>query len=752
MPGRGLLCRTFLRDADNGIPGEGKEAFAVDHKALCLDKDLDSEDAKAVGKQDVHHRGCPHREGVVKLVCLKDCHVPGSPVHRVVCYSFVGQNQKKESSKLHLINGSMAGKLFYILAQSCYVSKATPVFIRLASAYYFTKWTEVKVMKENSGKISVSSENIFPIIRQWLYSEEEIFLRELVANALDALAKREMLARSGKISAECDEFYVRVYLDSENKCLHIEDNGIGMTAEEVDKYINQIACSGLVDFVQKYQEIEKSGQSVIGHFGLGFYSAFMVSDKVEINTLSTFPDQEAVRWESEDGENFRMSASDKKEIGTDILLHLSDEGLKNYPAFKIRSLLAKYCGFMAYPVFFSDKSEEKGEQINDHHPLWLKKPLDCTDKDYLDFYQKNFPLEGEPLFHIHLNMDYPLRLQGILYFPSDSNHFVSAEGRIRVYSRQVFVSDHLHEMIPDFLFLLQGFLDCPDLPLNVSRSYLQNDATVKRLSAHIVKKVADELVQLFHDDRGRYEEIWPKLERFIKIGSLQDEKFARKLLDIFLFEDKEGQLRTLAELPGKTLTYSDRQGALGSYAELLPAETPVLIMDHEADLQFMALVEYLKEGEIHFRRLDAALDQSGDEQDEMAASLFAELMQRPSLTLSLRSLGADKLPLLLTQDEETRRLKEVKELLGQTEHSPTHLDLDQLIAERGEDMRVILNKDNPLVTVLQKTLQEGKKEESEKLAAYLLDLAKLARGELKGDELKQFLSKCQNFAEEALKG
>lgn len=646
----------------------------------------------------------------------------------------------------------MAGKLFYILAQSCYVSKATPVFIRLASAYYFTKWTEVKVMKENSGKISVSSENIFPIIRQWLYSEEEIFLRELVANALDALAKREMLARSGKISAECDEFYVRVYLDSENKCLHIEDNGIGMTAEEVDKYINQIACSGLVDFVQKYQEIEKSGQSVIGHFGLGFYSAFMVSDKVEINTLSTFPDQEAVRWESEDGENFRMSASDKKEIGTDILLHLSDEGLKNYPAFKIRSLLAKYCGFMAYPVFFSDKSEEKGEQINDHHPLWLKKPLDCTDKDYLDFYQKNFPLEGEPLFHIHLNMDYPLRLQGILYFPSDSNHFVSAEGRIRVYSRQVFVSDHLHEMIPDFLFLLQGFLDCPDLPLNVSRSYLQNDATVKRLSAHIVKKVADELVQLFHDDRGRYEEIWPKLERFIKIGSLQDEKFARKLLDIFLFEDKEGQLRTLAELPGKTLTYSDRQGALGSYAELLPAETPVLIMDHEADLQFMALVEYLKEGEIHFRRLDAALDQSGDEQDEMAASLFAELMQRPSLTLSLRSLGADKLPLLLTQDEETRRLKEVKELLGQTEHSPTHLDLDQLIAERGEDMRVILNKDNPLVTVLQKTLQEGKKEESEKLAAYLLDLAKLARGELKGDELKHFLSKCQNFAEEALRG
>ena len=218
------------------------------------------------------------------------------------------------------------------------------------------------------------------------------------------------------------------------------------------------------------------------------------------------------------------------------------------------------------------------------------------------------------------------------------------------------------------------------------------------------------------------------------------------------FEDKEGQLRTLAELPGKTLTYSDRQGALGSYAELLPAETPVLIMDHEADLQFMALVEYLKEGEIHFRRLDAALDQSGDEQDETAASLFAELMQRPSLTLSLRSLGADRLPLLLTQDEETRRLKEVKELLGQTEHSPTHIDLDQLIAERGEDMRVILNKDNPLVTVLQKTLKEGKKEESERLAAYLLDLAKLARGELKGDELKHFLSKCQNFAEEALKG
>ncbi len=430
-------------------------------------------------------------------------------------------------------------------------------------------------MAIKTGKVSVTTENIFPIIRQWLYSDQDIFIRELVSNCSDAVSKFKRLVEMGQTTAsENEAYFINVTYDDTNKTISFEDNGIGMSSEEIDKYINQIAFSGAMDFVTKYQEQSTDKAGIIGHFGLGFYSAFMVADEVTIETKSFVDSEPAVMWKSEDGMDYEISESDKASRGTIITLKLSEEAQAIFDSTKIYQVLNKYCSFMPVDLFYIDveanekkaaeelkkkqEAEEKGEEytapadvqlpMNNTTPLWTKKPSDCTDEDYKKFYHDVFADMRDPLFWIHLNMDYPFTLQGILYFPKTDNVYQSLEGRIKIYNHQVFVADNIEEVIPDFLFLLRGCLDCSDLPLNVSRSALQQDEYVKKLSAHIIKKVSDKLNDLFKKDRESFEKYWSDISVFVKYGMMKEEKFYDKTKDICLFKLNNGGFKNVSDL------------------------------------------------------------------------------------------------------------------------------------------------------------------------------------------------------------
>lgn len=627
-------------------------------------------------------------------------------------------------------------------------------------------------MEAKSGKISVTTENIFPVIRQWLYEDKDIFVRELISNCADAIAKHRRLVELGKAESSPDnsEYKITVTYDDDNKTLSFEDNGIGMSENEVEKYINQIAFSGALDFVTKYQQESTDKTGIIGHFGLGFYSAFMVADEVTINTKSFMEDAEPVIWKSADGMDYEILASDKESRGTIITLKLSEDAIKIFDSATIRMTIRKYCYFAPADIYFVDtksdrlheeneekrkkEAEEKGETytpspvsyvpMNNKSPLWTKKPSEVTEEEYKQFYHSVFNDGRDPLFWIHLNMDYPFTLQGILYFPKTDNVYQSLEGRIKIYNHQIFVADNIEEIIPDFLFLLQGCLDCSDLPLNVSRSALQQDEYVKKLSGHIIKKVSDKLNDLFKKQREDFEKYWSDIAVFVKYGMMKEEKFYEKTDKIVLFKTTDGAFKTIEELTSddkKTVRYTTDPKAQAAYVEMSKNDGyDVVIMDEEIDNNFMSYLE-MKKPDIKFKRVDSEL--SGKESDEETKNklkdFFRSAVGNDKLTVFAQEMGKDNLPALIREAEHNRRMKEMR---AQYERmmSMNGMSEEELADMFPETEELVVNTDNPLILKLQALDSMGtKKEDADRLAQHIYDQAKLAHGSLDSEGLERFL-------------
>lgn len=626
-------------------------------------------------------------------------------------------------------------------------------------------------MSIRSGKVSVTTENIFPIIRKWLYSDHDIFMRELVSNASDAISKYKRLVALGEVTGMSDEeFRMDVIFDKDAGTLSFSDNGIGMTADEIDKYINQIAFSGAMDFVEKYKEQSTDTSGIIGHFGLGFYSAFMVADKVSIETKSWQENEPAVIWESEDGMEYTISESARTERGSVITLNLSEEAMGIFDAYKLRGVLKKYCSFIPFDLFFIDvaadkehleneekerlEKEGKDEEFTPHlHdnlplntkiPLWAKSPKECSDEEYKAFYHEVFSDMRDPLFWIHLNMDYPFTLQGILYFPKTNNVYESLEGRIKIYNHQVFVADNLAEIIPEFLFLLRGCLDCSDLPLNVSRSALQQDEYVKKLSTHIVRKVSDKLNEIFKQDRKAYESYWPDISIFVKYGMLKDDKFYDKVKDICLFKTVEGTFPTMGELTESkdTVRYTQAPDQQAAYVEIAQKKGyEVIILNEDLDNNFISFLEY-KYPKTHFKRVDAEFEgESGSEEEQKTLQdLFREAAGDDKLDISVVALGADQLPAFIQETEEARRMNEMRkqfEKMRTGAEDDPYKDMDNMFPQKKD---LILNSDHPLVLRLRGLFGiTGEKDRLNEIALHLYDQARLSHGSLDAEGLKRFL-------------
>ena len=628
-------------------------------------------------------------------------------------------------------------------------------------------------MEAKSGKISVTTENIFPVIRQWLYEDKDIFVRELVSNCADAIAKHRRLVELGKAEKEPDkaEYSIRVVYDDDNKTISFEDNGIGMTENEVEKYINQIAFSGALDFVTKYQQESTDKTGIIGHFGLGFYSAFMVADEVTIDTKSFMEDSEPVIWKSQDGMDYEILPSKKKTRGTIITLKLSEDAIKIFDSATLRMTIRKYCYFAPADIYFVDtksdrlheeneekrkkEAEEKGETftpspvsyvpVNNKSPLWTKKPSECTESEYKQFYHSVFNDGRDPLFWIHLNMDYPFTLQGILYFPKTDNVYQSLEGRIKIYNHQIFVADNIEEIIPDFLFLLQGCLDCSDLPLNVSRSALQQDEYVKKLSGHIIKKVSDKLNELFKKQREDFEKYWSDISVFVKYGMMKEEKFYEKVEGICLYKTVDNTFKTLEELTAedkKTIRYTTDPKAQAAYVEMSKNDGyEVVIMDEEIDNNFMSYME-MKKPDYKFKRVDSEL--SGKESDEETKNklkdFFRSAVGDEKLIVFAQEMGKDNLPALIREAEHNRRMKEMRAQYERMMSSMGTMSEEELADMFPETEELVVNTDSPLITKLEALESMGtKKEEADRLAQHIYDQAKLAHGSLDSAGLERFL-------------
>ncbi len=625
---------------------------------------------------------------------------------------------------------------------------------------------------KKQGKISVSTENIFPIIRQWLYSSQDIFLREVISNSVDAITKRKHLENMGQVEKSDFEPRIDVILNKKENTLTVSDNGIGMTAEEIDKYINEIAYSGLVDFVEKYQKDNTAGAQIIGHFGLGFYSVFMIADKVEIKSKSCFPETEAVHWQSEEGIEFEMDSADRTEAGTDVIMHFTEEAAQTYDEYTLRGVIRKYCQFLQYPIFFNliDEKEEKDEKeetaeqtdqaadnsadqeakpINNIDPLWNKKPSEAEKEDYLNFYRELFPGSEDPLFWVHLNLDYPFRLKGILYFPKFDLKYESLEGRIKVYYNQVYVADNIPEIIPEFLFLLKGAIDCPDLPLNVSRSFLQDDQYVKKLSSHIVKKVADRLLKAAKDDPEQYQKWWQDLQIFIKYGMLRDPKFADRVEEIALLKNHDGSYTYLKDITENQIYYIPQEHALSAYVAMAEKEgKKVYVMAEDIDIQWMSFLEFSSQGKRRFVRVDADDEKSEQTQDSVEQSLkdrFADLLQKQekqSYLLKYQASGAESLPLIIRENEQYRRTKELLAQIEATADEQTKQSFREMLNHEEQQPTLIVNTDQPLL----ETLAKSEDESARKLLDYFLKLAKLGQNELTGKDFNDFLQMSAEFA------
>ena len=539
------------------------------------------------------------------------------------------------------------------------------------------------------GNISIHTENIFPIIKKWLYSDKDIFVRELISNGCDAVHKLKRLVSLGEAKIEEDNDYkIVVKVNKDKKTLSFSDNGIGMTAEEVEKYITQVAFSGAEDFVKQYKESEDEGKQIIGHFGLGFYSAFMVSDKVQIDTLSYKDGSNAVKWVCDGGTEYEIGESkEQTSRGTTITLYINEESSEFLDNYKVRSVIEKYCSFMPEEIYFTnedakeeeteEKDEEKETPINEIKPLWTKMPKDCSDEEYKEFYKKEFKDYNDPLFWIHLNVDYPFNLKGILYFPKLKHELEVTEGEVKLYNNQVYVADNIKEVIPEFLLLLKGVIDCPDLPLNVSRSFLQQDKNVIKISKHIVKKVSDKLVNVFTNQRENYESFWDDIQIFIKYGCLRDESFYEKIKEILIFKDLNGKYLTLKEYMEQCkethenkIYYVNNENEQSQYINIFKENNlNAVILNCSIDNHFITLLER-ENPNLSFLRIDSDISdilkntEDSDDNDEKIKELFKEILKNKIEEVKVESLKNEEITALITVSEQSRRMIEMSRMYG----------------------------------------------------------------------------------------
>jgi molecular chaperone HtpG len=611
------------------------------------------------------------------------------------------------------------------------------------------------------GQITVNTENIFPIIKQFLYSEQEIFLRELISNAVDATSKLKTLSSKGVAKGELGDLTIEIIPNKEARTLTIKDKGIGLTSEETKKYLNQVAFSSAQEFLEKY----KDDANIIGHFGLGFYSAFMVADKVEVNTLSYQEDAEPVIWSCTGDTNFEINASEKTDRGTEIILHLSDDAMQYAEDDKLQELLNKYCKFLPVPIKLGMKkktiSEGEGEEktdreievaniINNTNPLWKKSPSELSEQDYINFYKELYPYSSDPLFWIHLNIDYPFNLTGVLYFPKIETNFDIQKNKIHLYSNQVFVTDDVKEIVPEFLMLLHGVIDSPDIPLNVSRSYLQADSHVRKISGYITKKVAEKLNDLFKQDRAGFESKWPDIGTFIKYGYLSDDKFEEKVSGSILLKNTDGQYFTIDEYKEKikdnqtdkdgkiTVLYSNVLNDHHSYIQAAKTKGyDVLEMDQVIDNHFIQHLEY-KKGDFVFKRIDSDVTDHLISSDETIPELLTEseiksieelyknVLKDSMNKIEVKPLSSDVQPVQIVKPEFMRRMTEMQMLQG---HS---------MGKMPEMYTIVINSNHPLIA--NKLLKMEDNAAQENMAKYLYDLARLSQQMLTGADLTNFIN------------
>lgn len=620
------------------------------------------------------------------------------------------------------------------------------------------------------GNISVDSENLFPIIKKWLYSDKDIFLRELVSNGCDAVTKLKKLASIGEAQIdENEKFKVTVSIFKDAKKLVISDNGIGMTAEEIDKYINQIAFSGASDFLSKYKEEDDKGSQIIGHFGLGFYSAFMVADSVEIDSLSYQDGAKAAKWTCDGSMEFDLTDGDRTERGTTITLNIAEDSEEFLEESTIRQILHKYCAFLPIEIYVEvpeDKHEDHCDCGHDHEheheddtpsepkpinnttPLWMKKPSECTDEEYKEFYRNVFMDFNEPLFWIHLNVDYPFNLKGILYFPKINHEFAGQEGQIKLYNNQVFVADNVKEVIPEFLMLLKGVIDCPDLPLNVSRSFLQNDGYVKKISSHITKKVADKLTSIYNNERENYEKYWDYINIFIKYGCLRDEKFYEKVKDVIIYKDIDGKYLTLDEyLDGKEekdVYYVSDPQTQSQYINMFKNQgLNAIVLPSMMDTHFISLVE-MKQTGVKFKRIDSAIndisdntekDDSTKEQEEKLIEKFKNEIKDDTLKIEVQSLKDDSIPAVILLGEQSRRMQEMYKAYGQQMAGMADMFHDEFT--------LVLNSNNSLIKKID-TLND---EDANLVIDHVYDLAKISHSPLPAEQMTKFIERSNKLLE-----
>lgn len=613
---------------------------------------------------------------------------------------------------------------------------------------------------EKQGNIRIASENMMPIIKKWLYSEKDIFLREIVSNASDAITKLKKLVDLGEAESS-DEYQIVVTTDEKAGTLTVEDNGIGMTEEEVETYITQIAFSGAADFVDKYEKA--GGDGIIGHFGLGFYSAYMVSENIEIFTKSYRADAPAVHWESDGNSTYTIGDCDKETRGTKIVMHLAKEEKEFLKEGTIRRLLAKYCSFMPYEIYLNPKTEEqlkketkkdeepkKNQPVNTTQPLYLRQPKECTEEDYKKFYRETFSDFNEPLFWIHLNMEYPFRLKGILYFPKVRKQVELERGQVKLYCNQVYIADNIKEVIPEFLMLLNGVIDCPDIPLNVSRSFLQNDAQVQKIAKHITKKVADKLTELYKNDKERYESCWKDLSTFVKFGCIKDDSFYQKVKDIIIFRNLSGEYQPIESFYGEEVSeedakegkepkavyyVSDESKQAGYIKMFRDAGLDAIVCDTFIDPHFISYLEYKNPTKVRFLRIDADVagelkEESGE--DKEIEEIFNKYLGEKKVKVKTEKLkGA--VPAVINVSEFMRRMSEMNSFYQ--------------MGDGAADMTLVVNTGNDAVQAL-----KGAAEDAQRLAVMqIYYLALLGYKQLSPDELGEFTENQVSFIEKYLK-
>ncbi|MCL2840386.1 MAG: molecular chaperone HtpG [Defluviitaleaceae bacterium] len=632
-----------------------------------------------------------------------------------------------------------------------------------------------------TGNLSIHSENILPIIKKWLYSDMDIFARELVSNGADAITKLKKLIDMGEANhISPDEAYaVHVWVDKANKQIIFEDNGIGMTADEIREYITQIAFSGANAFMEKYKDKTDTANEIIGHFGLGFYSAFMVADKVQIDSLSFKEGEKAARWVCDGGIEYTMSDSDKETRGTTITLYTGESGEEFLDVFKLRATLTKYCGFVSVPIFVDeikapdsevdpDDADKTPEPINDTSPLWLKSASECTDEEYKAFYHKVFTDYNEPLFWIHLNMDYPFRLKGILYFPKMKHDLEYIEGQVKLFNNQVFVADNIKEVIPEYLLLLKGVMDCPDLPLNVSRSFLQNDSTVKKMSGYISRKVADKLNGLFKKDRDAYNGYWDDIAPFIKYGCIKERELYDKIKGSVLYKTTDGKHQTLAEFteanaiteapkiseeggtppppPKKTVFYVSNEQLQSQYIQMFKDQNlAAVLLTTNLDTPFVNYLE-MYEPEIKFTRIDADITEAlkegqADTQPEGLEENFRKILADEKLKVSVESLKSDGISSVILLSEQSRRMQEMSKMFGGGQLPPGMFE---------DEITLVLNKNHSMVNLLlDMQSDETRKGDVELIAKHLFDLAMLSHKPLATEQMTNFIKRSNQILEMA---